>query len=145
MSTNNFSFENICVVVHDNTDDGDNAEIMFDEDVAYWKDELKSKIKGCEIPSKPNWIDEAYILAEIPFYHLDELYAKIYITYQSGYYSAACLDYKIRIEDEYNPNKSINRDIQRKCNKIVKVLSKLGTRVLKVAQFSNGEAVYRRA
>ena len=89
---------------------------------------------------------EALILGDCTFYKPDgEHYATIFVTYKSGYYYGACLDYSIEYVDYEKPPTihSIDKKIRSKCNAIEKVLRTLGTEVKKVAQFSNGEAVYK--
>ena len=170
MSTNNFTYENICVVVHDTTEYycdicdiyqdnnstcescgndsmSDNAiSDFYDEDIVYFADTLSEKVKGFQSEVKRKWTrKEALILGDCTFYKPDgEHYATVYVTYKSGYYAGACLDYSIEREDEYNMLKTYEDKIQAKCKAIAKVLRTMGTEVKKVAQFSNGEAVYQK-
>lgn len=147
MSTNNFSFKNICIVVHDNHDE--NEEINFDEDLAYWQDTLSEEIPGFNRSVGRTWTkDEAFIIGSVDFHKTNgEHYATIYITYKSGYYAAACLDYLTEYSDEYEEKriKSLEAKIEAKTRRIIKRLSSFGQRVIKIGQFSNGEAVYRKA
>lgn len=170
MSTNNFSYENICVVVHNDTEYycedcevyqmnnstcescgndsmSDNAISDFwEDDLVYFADTLSEKIKGFQKELNRKWTRrEALILGDCTFYKPDgEHYATIYVTYKSGYYAGACLDYSIEREDEDNQLKTYEDKIYTKCNAIEKVLRTMGTEVRKVAQFSNGEAVYQK-
>jgi len=178
MSTNNFRFENICVVVHNSTeyycencetyqDDNSTCEScgskemsdnaisdFYDDDIVYFTDTLAEKVKGFEKYDTSHklskWTkNEALILGEVQI-HKDngEYYASVYATYKSGYYSGACLDYVVEYADvyeygEHKKTKKLEKKIQSKCNAIAKVLRTLGTEVVKVAQFSNGEAIYK--
>lgn len=142
MSTNNFSYENICVVVENTGDSMD-----FDFQLEDWRQQL-SNIKGFEPCQREHWTkDEAYIIGTISFYKNDgTFYADLCATYKDGYYSDGCLDYVIEYDtylDDDKHIKSIEKKIQSKCNAIAKVLRTLGIEVVKVAQFSNGEAVYK--
>lgn len=171
MSTNNFDFENICVVVHNsteyycdncdiyqldnstcesckNTEMSDNAiSDFYDDDLQYWSDTLTEKIKGFQSEVKRKWTkNEAFILGDCTFYkESGEHYATIYVTYKGGYYAGACLDYTIERENDDIKVKTFENKIQSKCNAITKVLRTFGQEVIKVGQFSNGEAVYELA
>lgn len=146
MSTNNFTFTNICVVVHDTDVDDPH---LFDDDMEYWRSVLADKFPGIIIPTQDQWTrNESYIIAELQFHKPNgEYYASLYATYKSGYYAAACLDYVVEYEYTYDDDesklKSMERKIESASKKMAKVLSKFGQRVIKVAQFSNGEAVYQ--
>jgi len=141
MGTNNFTFQNICVVVHE-----DGME-HFDSDINYWRDCLTHQIIDFTAENKPTWTRQgAYILGDVSFYRGNgDLYATIYITYKSGYYDSACLDYVTEFEDENTKIKRLNLAISKRENRIKQVLRRYGTEILKVGQFSNGEAVYKRA
>lgn len=173
MSTNNFTYRNICVVVHDTTEyycepceiyqqDNDTCEecgeLMRDNhcndfygiDIENWAGLLAEKIKGFEVPTRRKWTrDEALILGSIDIERKNgEDYATIYATYKSGYYCGACLDYIVEYEDDSWGDevrlKTLDKKIDVKCRQIAKVLRSFGTEVRKVAQFSNGEAVYEK-
>lgn len=139
MSTNNFNFKNICVVVEDK-----NYYEGYIEDTAEF---ISEKIKGFEIPAVRKWVDENLVLGYVDFHKNNgEHYARVYITFNSGYYADACLDYTIERESDYGyieVNNSTEKKIDSKCRVIEKVLRGLGQEVIKVAQFSNGEAVYK--
>lgn len=139
MSTNNFSYENICVVVHDEEE----SDSFFETDFIVWKSELERIVKGFIPEEKDNWLNNDKLkLGYIPFYKSNgEHYATIWVTYKSGYYVGACLDYII--ERDFEGLKTFENKIESKCKAIEKVLRTFGQEVIKVAQFSNGEAVYK--
>lgn len=168
MSTNNFSYENICIVVHNDTEYycescelyqlndeickkcnntmlDNHIEDFQENDIENWTNILSNKIKGFHSEVKRRWTkNEALILGDCTFYKGNgEHYATIYITYQSGYYAGACLDYTIEREDENNLIKTFEDKIFSKEKAIRKVLRTFGVEVVKMAQFSNGEAVYK--
>jgi len=73
------------------------------------------------------------------------------VVIKSGYYSGANIDYTIDgdfgIENEQNKKQiahyeAMHRKLDRMVEKTKKILRKNGTEMLKVGQFSNGEAVY---
>ena len=136
MSTNNFNFKNICVVVSD-----DRYYDGYAEDSAEF---LKEKIKGFEVPAVRKWIDDNPVLGFVDFEKSNgEHYARIYITFNSGYYADACLDYIVEREDDSVLLNTIETKIDAKGRAIAKVLRTMGQEVIKVAQFSNGEASYK--
>ena len=140
MSTNNFTFQNICVVVHE--DNYDNT----DSDLEYWGDCLILRVSRFERYTTRKWNErEALLIGEVPFYRVNgDLYATIYVTYKSGYYSGACLDYYTEFEQGTKIMK-LEKAVKAKENRIRNVLRSFGDEYLKVGQFSNGEAVYQRA
>lgn len=76
-------------------------------------------------------------------------YKKIYVVIRNGYYKGANIDYAI--DDNFSMSnasnaemKKLDKQVEVLCKKIEKVLRKYGgTELLKVAQFSNGEAMYQ--
>ena len=148
MSTNNFSFENICVIVHDDTEE-DDGEFRFDMDMEFWREQLASEIKGFIPATKREWTkNEALIIGEITMHKPNgEYYASIYATYKSGYYAGACLDYVVEYEEYLEDDahlKTLDAKIEARTKKLAKILKTFGTPVIKVGQFSNGEAVYQK-
>lgn len=146
MSTNNFNYKNICVVVHDDIDDD---YPFINEDIDSWKEILNDKIKNFQIPYKNIWVKDGLVLGNVDFYKKNgEHYATIYATYKCGYYAGACLDYIVEYEDDSWGDevrlKTLDKKIENKCRAIEKVLRTFGTEVRKVGQFSNGEAVYEK-
>jgi len=119
---------------------------FYDEDIVYFADTLSEKVKGFQSEVKRKWTrKEALILGDCTFYKPDgEHYATVYVTYTSGYYVCACLDYSIERDDEDNMLKTYADKIQAKCKAISNVLRTLGNDSKNVAQFSNGEAVYQK-
>jgi hypothetical protein len=170
MSTNNFSYENICVVVHSPLLYGcDTCEIeqkdssvctgcggdMYDytdeniqSDIDYYKNTLEQSINDFSSTDKKEWYNNYLLLGKVILDRLDSSnYTVIYVTYNPGYYNAACLDYTVdRIIYEDDSDKQAKEEGKRilsKCKEIEKVLRTFGTEIKKVGQFSNGEAVYK--
>lgn len=78
-------------------------------------------------------------------------YKNVYIVIRNGYYSGMNIDYVI--EDNYyyeseiskSEENRLDKQVEVLCKKIEKLLRKIGgTEYLKVAQFSNGEAMYKK-
>lgn len=152
MSTNNFSYKNVCVVLEDV--EGDYNGDFWDYNVMNIQYELEQKIKGFVTFSihkdrRFTKDKEALIIGEVDFYKSNgEWYGSLYATIKSGYYSDSCLDWDFEYEnDDYEQNKNltIEKKIQSRARQIVKIFKKFGTEVKKVAQFSNGEALYQKA
>lgn len=147
MSTNNFTYKNICVVVHDSNDADD---YFYNEDIECWKQKLESEVKGFEMFKNRNWNGDALILGEYMLHRKNgDWYASIQVTYQSGYYVGACLDYDIIYNEdtediENKKPKTMEAKLQTKVSKISLVLKTFGVQIVKVGNFSNGEAVYQR-
>jgi hypothetical protein len=168
MSTNNFTIENICVVVHDTTEYyceaceeyqenedkcggcgttmvDNHIHDFYDSDIEEWQQILDSKIKSFVVPNCKSWTRKggAYILGSIDIQKQGgEHYATVYATYKGGYYCWASLDYYIEYEEEDNIA-SYNTKVDRACHSIAKLLRTFGKEIIKVGQFSNGEAVYK--
>lgn len=167
MSTNNFTYENICVVVHEPDyycydcevqTDGKclickkeiENEIDWNNDIQYWKDKIAKKIKGFIPVFGEKWDNNALILGEWSTNRQDGTeYANIKVTYRSGYYSGACLDYIIEYnDDEYYKNmrpETFEKRVLKTQAKISTLLKSFGVQVVRVANFSNGEAIYKKA
>lgn len=169
MSTNNFTYKNICVVVHDETeyycDDCDVYQIendtckecneemnddldnfLPDQDIEHWASTLKYKVRSFIVPQKRQWTkNEALILGEVQFHKPNgDYFASVYATYKSGYYVGACLDYVVEYTYDDVPRlKTLDKKIEVKCNQIAKVLRSFGKEIVKVGQASNGEAFYQ--
>jgi hypothetical protein len=151
MSTNNYTYTNVCIVVHD--DLPDDYDLIIDEDIADWKVTLGEKIKGFEpFLNKDIYQDDALILGEVVIYRKNgDVYATIQVTYQSGYYVGACLDWKVVYNEDYYYNikpynlkpKTLEKRLHGITNRITKQLKRFGTQVVKVAQLSNGESFYK--
>lgn len=141
MGTNNFTFQNICVVV-----DGDNVH-DFDQFIDNVADYLLDKVVGFERKTERAWTkQEALIIGEVDFHKGNgEHYATISITYKSGYYADGCLDYVTEYTEYSKPVKRIEKEVIQRENRIKQVLRKFGTEIKKVGQFSNGEALYEKA
>lgn len=165
MSTNNFKFENILVVLPDFTyglvcdecmekDDEQLCEHM-DESREFDTFSYNEYIK--EIQEKLNKIgfddrdscddDRSYggtIIAEWSIYDKDDNRKNIEVVVRSGYYAGVNIDYTITEGDyDYMETKTMKKEIDSTVKKLEKVLRGCGTEMLKVAQFSNGEAMYQ--
>lgn len=172
MSANNFSYDNICVVVHNDTeyycDECDEYQIdkdvcekcgqemldnhkedFYDLEIENWSDVLEERIKGFTKGGEIRESNRNYpraVLGSIDVYKASgDLYATIYAVYTSGYYSGACLDYVVEYDEyEHKPLKSYDARVQKKCDYLAKILRTFGTEVWRVGVFSNGEAVYEK-
>lgn len=170
MSTNNFSYENICVVVHHpleyycsnceieqidssvcdecGEDMIDNTYLNVEVDIDYCKDTLEKSINDFYSTDKKEWYGDHLLLGKVILERKDSSnYTVIYVTYNPGYYNDACLDYivyrKIYEHDSDKQAKKEDKRILLKCKEIEKVLRTFGTEVKKIGQFNNGEAVYK--
>ena len=187
MSTNNFSFENILVVIPDfnlyhdcqsHIDDcaGHNCDcdncglsgqdkeckhkgeyIDFDQ-FSYdeYVGDLQSQLEkiGFEASDKrESGRDEGKIIARYGIEDTDCMIVWVEVIIRSGYYDGANIDYTIDgdfgIENEQNKKQvahyeAMHRKLDRLVAKTKKILRANGTELLKVGQFSNGEAVYKK-
>lgn len=166
MSTNNFSFENILVVLPDfsfyhesegcDCEDKDEKGICkmqgeyvgFDQ-YAYdeWIEDMQSQLEKIGFDSCDRWDRnrnyEGKIIAEWSVYDKNENKKSIEVVVRSGYYEGANIDYVIEDDGYYEETKANEKKIASKINRLEKILRKNGTEMLKVGQFSNGEAVYK--
>jgi hypothetical protein len=144
MSTNNFKFENILVVLPDFTyDEGQEFDTFaFDEYVGEIQDELE-KIGFDSCDKYESGRDGGQIIAEYGLQDESGMIKYLQVVVRSGYYSGQNIDYTFdgEFDDEYNNEKN-NATMDRKVKQLEKILRKNGTEMLKVAQFSSGEAVY---
>lgn len=174
MSTNNFSFENILVVLPDfNYDykkpckccedenceyaelDSEFDDLAYNEYIANVQSQLE-KI-GFE-SSKDEW-ERSYnrsgsigrIIAK--WGQEDNCFVKwLEVVVRSGYYGGMNIDYTIDgdfcPQDEQNKKEikhieALQKKFDKQVARLEKILRKNGTEMLKVGQFSNGEAVYK--
>ena len=94
----------------------------------------------------------AKIIASYGMEDTDGMIIWVEVVIRSGYYDGANIDYTIDgdfgIENEQNKKQvahyeAMHRKLDRLVAKTEKILRKNGTELLKVAQFSNGEAIYQ--
>lgn len=147
MSTANYSYKNICVVVHDG--DQEDLEYWIDADICMFAGLLRDKVRGFKIAEGKRRFTEnmdALILGgcEVINRHSGEVFAEVVATYKDGYYHGACLDYDVIYNDYYEAERqtSVENVTDKKCNAIAKVLKTFGVEIRKVAIFSDGEAIY---
>ena len=183
MSTNNFSFENILVVIPDFKFDNR----CLDEECEFFEVDLEGGEPKCEHCSNYyEWDTEGFkmyiqevqeqlqkigfdscdrndndrncggnIIAELCLRNKSETSSRtIEVVIRSGYYDGANIDYKIIEDDDYYDGdytkgraremKALQNKVDKIIPKIKKILRKNGTELLKVGQFSNGEAVYKK-
>jgi len=172
MSTNNFKFDNVLIVTPDfnfyhdcecgNDCDGEadctkKGDVDFN-DFAYneYVSDVQSQLEkiGFESCDKSDY-DRNYsgkIIAKYEMYDTDGMIKWLEVVIRSGYYDGANIDYIIDgdfgIENEQNKKQIAHyQAMQNKFNRLVdkteKILRKNCTEMLKVGQFSNGEAVYQ--
>lgn len=171
MSTNNFKFENILIVLPDfHYDYKKPCRCCDDEDCEYSEldsqfdnegfDEYITDIKiklekiGFETCDK-NASDRNYNGTIIARYGLEDntgMIVWLEVVIRSGYYSGINIDYTIdgdfgviegnkKSETHYH---AMHRKLDKMVEKTKKILRKSGIEMSKVGQFSNGEAVYRK-
>lgn len=146
MSTNNFAFENILVALDDEqAEDFDffikeNIQVDLEEKFPegyrsdnYLHDGLSQSYGGKE-------------MFVIEFRdRTGELYKTLQVIYRGGYYGGMNLDYLITDEgNECVGTKGLDNKIESATKKIEKILRSHGQELIKVAQFSNGEAMYQK-
>ena len=108
-----------------------------------------NKIKG--FYETDNWIDNnRKAIGAFDFDYYDWDYKQwdtisIHITIESGYYEGAMIDVAFDDLDNIEQTKKLEKQIDQKCNIIEKTLKKITTPIVRVALFSNGEAIYERA
>lgn len=163
MSTNNFKFENILVVLPSfNYDYKKPCKCCKDEDCEYSEldsdfdqEGFKEYIADIQIKLEKIGFDSCekrendnnycgQIIAEYGLQDEGGMIKYLQIVVRSGYYEGYNIDYTFdgEFDDEYN-NKKNNDTMNRKVKQVAKILRKNGTEMLKVGQFSNGEAVYK--
>lgn len=171
MSTNNFSFENILIVIPDFGIYHDceasecfadcNRQDEFDmfDDFAYdeYIADVQRQLEKIGFESCDKWDDNrnynGKIIARWGLEDNDGMIKWLEVVIRSGYYSGANIDYTIDgdfgVENEQSKKQrkhweAMNRKFDRQVEKTEKILRKNGTELLKVGQFSNGEAVYEK-
>ena len=154
MSTANFSYKNILAVAPDfnfyhkcDEEDCDfNCEkdgsyIDFDE-IGYesWKEDLKFDLMA---------IGYDYYGGKL-FYTLEdkngEVYKEIEVLFNTGYYDGHNVDYEIEdFEDDVVDAEALDKKLEEVIAQTREIILKHTTEYIKVASFSNGEAVYEKA
>jgi hypothetical protein len=124
------------------------AQEMFDNELSSVKEAL-SQIKNYNksdrfLPGNVKSVGEFY------FDYFNKEYKEweaitIYVTIENGYYQGAMFDVDLSEFEEIEPSKTLSKEVQSKLNKIERVLSKHTLPLVRVATFSNGEAIYEKA
>lgn len=144
MATANFSQPNLSAVYACEVQD----DWSWDDNIENVTSELK-QIDG--FYTEDQWLDRnikaiGAIYIDVYNWEYREWEEKpIYITVESGYYSGMMFDVDYsNIYDSYEirETKSLENKIGKVCRAVEKVLEQYTTPLLKVAQFSNGEAIY---
>jgi len=170
MSTCNFSYDNILVVIPDFTF----KNVCMDEECPHFEEEEKcihteggnyydydtegyniyvsniqkqlSKIgyTGCD-----RWDNNRNYEGKIISYcNIEDkkgnIYQKIEVIIRNGYYEAQNIDYVHDYEDNIPDTKYLQKRLLSKIEKTKKILLKNGTEYYKAYQFSNGEAGYKK-
>lgn len=166
MSTNNFKFENILVVVPDFKFDNrcmdeecphfeeegmhcEHVDTYYEYDTEgykMWLEEVQEQLAkiGFESDDRQD-SDRNYggsIVATWSIVDNDDNCVSIEIVIRNGYYDGTNIDYRVT-ETEMDISKTIQKMLDKKIKQVEKILRKNGTEMLKVGQFSNGEAVYK--
>lgn len=144
MSTANFSTPTLSkVYAYEINNDCDYKDII--ENILSELDTIK------DFYLEDKWLDrDTKVIGaiSIPVYNWeyqewDEL--PLYITVENGYYSGVMFDVdasEFNQSDEYKETQSLENRIKKASRQVEKVLKQYTTPLLKVAQFSNGEAIY---
>lgn len=167
MSTNNFKFENILVVCPSfNFDYKKPCRCCDDEDCEYselgsdfdnfaydeYVKDLQKQLEKIGFDSCEKYTLHGKIIAKYGLEDTDGMIVWLEVIIRSGYYEGMNIDYTIDgdfgIENEENKKQVAHYEVMhRKLDRLVakteKILRKSGTEMLKVAQFSNGEAMYQ--
>lgn len=168
MSTNNFKFENILVVVPDFRFDNrcmdeecphfeeegvhcEHVDTYYEYDIEgykMWKEDVQEQLEkigfsSCDrTDSDRNYSGD--IIACFTFYDKHDYFKEIQVVIRNGYYDGMNIDYIVSDDGCYEETKTMKKQVDAKIKKLEKILRKNGTEMLKVGQFSNGEAVYKR-
>lgn len=154
MSTANFSYKNILAVAPDfnfyhvcdeescGVDcerDGDNEGF---DDVSYdlWKGDIIYDLKQLGYDEFDGHI----------FYTIEDskssVYKEIEVVFNKGYYSGMNVDYEIEdFEDDVVDAEALDKKLEEVIAQTREIILKHTTEYIKVASFSNGEAVYEKA
>lgn len=128
----------------------------FEEDWQYddFIDELEEELKKIkEYSSNKNygkWLGDKKVIGTIEVYYYDHNYNQwttgyIYITIEDGYYQGCMIDVDLDDFKGVDIGKTVQKKIDRYCLRVEKILAKITTPIVRVATFSNGEAIYKLA
>ena len=122
-----------------------------------WEDNIENviyelgKIKGFHMYKEDKWLDnDTKIIGAFDFEFYDHYYKgwdtiSIYVTVESGYYSGMKFDVDFNDLMEIEQTRALEKKIRQKCNAIEKALKTVTTPLVRVAVFSNGDAIYEKA
>lgn len=165
MSTNNFKYENILVVIPDFKFDNrclneeceyferegvncEHVDTYYEFDTEgynmYVKDlqEQLQKIRFNSCNRSDRY--EGSIIADWSIEDKNGNLKTVEVVIRNGYYEGANIDYSIEDDGYYKETKTREDKIASKVRQLEKILRKNGEEYLKVASFSNGEAVYKK-
>ena len=128
--------------------DEDAWEILFDEDMAYIKEQLLT-VKDVFSMQDGRVARDKQVIGGISFDYYNREYREweevyCYITVESGYYQGAMIDVDLEDIKELELTETFKKKVRRKLREIEKVLTKCTLPLVKTAQFSNGEAIYEK-
>lgn len=172
MSTNNFKFENILIVLPDFKLDNrcldeeceffevdleggepkcEHVSNYYDFDTEgfnMWVSDMKSQLEKIGFEDWDSYDNNRnYNVLTIATWSIEDKNGnkkEIEVVIRNGYYDGANIDYFINNCDySYIETQTMKKKIDSKIKQLEKVLRKNGTELLKVGQFNNGEAVYK--
>jgi hypothetical protein len=170
MSTNNFSYRNICVVLPDFKFDnrcmeenceyfeseGNNCEHVDDyyefdtEGFKMFKKEVQDKLvkigfEPCDrSESNSNRNYEGDVIADWTIYDRNDNRKDIEVVIRNGYYDGMNFDYNVSDDGCYEETKAMAKKVASQIKKLEKVLIGCGEHIIRVATMSNGEAIYKK-
>lgn len=167
MSTNNFTFDNILIVLPEfnydykkpcNCCDDENCEFA-ELDSEFDEQEYREYIKNIQKDLEKIGFDscdkysDGSVIAKWGLQDNDGMIKWLEVVVRRGYYTGINIDWRFDgdfgIENEQNKKQvvhyeAMNRKFNRQVVKVEKILRKYGVELKKVGQFSNGEAVYKK-
>jgi hypothetical protein len=150
MSTPNFRQPELSKIYTLQYDEND--EFSYEDEKNNIIDNLL-KIRGFRAnnPQESEWIgNNRFILGSFHFEVFDQInkaweYIKIPITIESGYYGGAMIDASLKEADDYEISATNQLKIDKKIKQVENILEKICYPIVRIAVFSNGEAIYERA
>lgn len=167
MSTNNFKYENILVVIPDFVFDNrcmdedcehfesegvncEHVDTYYEYDTEgydMYVEDLQEQLEKIGFDGCDKWEsgrDGGKIIADWSIEDKEGNLKVLEVVIRSGYYDGANIDYTIHDNyGEFKSNKTLDKKFEAKCKAVEKILRKNGKELTKVAQFSNGEAIYQ--
>lgn len=153
MGTNNFRIENVCIVIPEKF-----SESWFDLSLYIREQILPELVSELGMEGFLGYSNDDYVIADkiVKKAHSGIEFARVMVIISNGYYHGVSLDYIVEYleEDEYyieegakqkQSSKTAEKSLQVFLKRLDKKLGKFGTRIIKVGQFDNGEAIYQKA